>query len=122
MALTTPTLGGSTLTVPSGYTVTLSYRGGRQLMADGTLVTDLVNANAKRVFNLSWLALTDAQRSTLETAYATVKDTSATYVDISGTSYTVTLDEGGDELEFEAHHAGNGAAVRWSTALVLRQV
>ena len=68
-------------------------------MADGTLVTDLVNANAKRVFTLSWTALTDAQRATLETAYAAIKDTSATYVDISGTSYTVTLDEAQNELE-----------------------
>ena len=122
MALTTPVLAGTTLTVPSGYTQTVGYRGGRQLMADGTLVTDLVNTSAKRVFELSWNALTDAQKSSLETAHAAIKDTSGSYTDISGTSYTVTLDEGGGDLEFEAKHVGNGAAVRWGVTLTLRQV
>jgi hypothetical protein len=122
MALTTPVLASQTLTVPTAYKTTVAYRGGRQLMADGTLVTDLVNANAKRTFTLTWAALTDAQRSTLETAHAAVKDASGSYTDISGTDYTVTLDEGSGEREFEAHHAGTGAAVRWSTTIVLREV
>ncbi len=122
MALTTPVLAGTTLTVPSGYTQTVGYRGGRQLMADGTLVTDLVNTSAKRVFELTWNALTDAQKSSLETAHAAIKDTSGSYTDISGTSYTVTLDEGSGELKFEAKHVGTGAAVRWGVTLTLRQV
>lgn len=122
MALTTPTLASNTLAMPGGYSVTVGYRGGRQLMADGSIVTDLVNANAKRVWVLSWPALTDAQRTTLETAFAAIKDTSGTYVDINGSSYTVTLAEGQPELEFTAQHYANGASVRWETSLTLREV
>jgi hypothetical protein len=121
MAFSAPTLAGSTLAAPQRYNISRTYRGGTSVMADGSLSTDLVSTTAKRVWELGWDWLTDAQRTTLEAAFDAIKDASGTFVDVSGTSYTVTLDEGAPELNFEAVKIlGNNQ--RWRATLKLRQV
>jgi hypothetical protein len=115
-----PILGGQTLADPTDYKRSYTYRGGRQIMADGSQVIDLVNASAKASWRLAWPALTDAQASALQTAFAAIKDTSGSYTDIDGSAYTVMLAEGFDTLEFEHVRAVGGN--RWAAALELRQV
>jgi hypothetical protein len=122
MAYSAPTLASNTLAHPTSYTVRRGYRGGQSIMADGSLSTDLVSATAKRTWDLGWDALTDAQRTTLQTAFDAIENTSGTYVDIDGTSYTVTLDEGDIGLEFEAVKVAGSGNMRWRTSLQLRQV
>ena len=121
---TTPTLGGTTMPDPSEYRERASNRGAYREMADGTVVTDLVNANAKRTFELSWQALTNAQKATLLTAWATIDDSSATFrpptYDVLSTDYTVTRDPANPVLELEA--VGTPSALRWNARMVLRQV
>jgi hypothetical protein len=89
-------------------------------MADGSLLTDLVSTSPKCRFELSWNVLTDAQRSTLQTAVDAIKDTTGSYTDIDGTVYSVTLDENFLELEFEAVKKPGGPL--WRATLKLRQV
>jgi len=84
------TLAGQSLPDPNRYNVEVSYRGGSQIMADGTPVFDLVSGTDKAKIIIGWAALTGAQKSTLETAWGTLKNTSATLVDYDTTNYTVS--------------------------------
>ncbi len=124
MAISVPTLGGQTIftgVYPNKYRQYAGYRGGTSTMADGTLSTDLVNTSAKLRWELGWDWLTSAQVATLKTAVDAVKASSGTFVDVDGTSYTVTLDENFLELEIEMKKiAGNNQ--RFSTTIKLRQV
>ena len=124
MAISVPTLGGQTIftgVYPNKYRQYAGYRGGTSIMADGTMTTDLVNTSAKLRWELGWDWLTSAQVATLKTAVDAVKASSGTFVDVDGTSYTVTLDENFLELEIEMKKiAGNNQ--RFSTTIKLRQV
>jgi len=124
MAISVPTLGGQTIftgVYPNKYRQYAGYRGGTSIMADGTMTTDLVNTAAKLRWELGWDWLTSAQVATLKTAVDAVKASSGTFVDVDGTSYTVTLDENFLELEIEMKKiAGNNQ--RFSTTIKLRQV
>jgi len=124
MAISVPTLGGQTIftgVYPNKYRQYAGYRGGTSIMADGTLSTDLVNTSAKLRWELGWDWLTSAQVATLKTAVDAVKASSGTFVDVDGTSYTVTLDENFLELEIEMKKiAGNNQ--RFAATIKLRQV
>jgi len=124
MAISVPTLGGQTIftgVYPNKYRQYAGYRGGTSIMADGSMTTDLVNTSAKLRWELGWDWLTSAQVATLKTAVDAVKASSGTFVDVDGTSYTVTLDENFLELEIEMKKiAGNNQ--RFSTTIKLRQV
>lgn len=123
MAVSAPVLAGQTLAGPKEYKRARTFRGGRQVMASGALVTDLVNTTAKHRWELGWGLLTDAQYTALRTAYDAIKDTSGSYTDIDGVVYTVTLDENFDELENEAVKLAGSGNVRWRVpALKLREV
>lgn len=115
-----PVLAGQTLADPTDYKRTRTYRGGRQIMADGSMVIDLVNTSAKMTWELGWPAMTDAEFGKLRDAFDALKDTSGTFVDVDGTSYTVTLGEAFDTLErvYVRSRAGN----RWQASIQLRQV
>jgi len=115
-----PILAGQTLADPTGYTRRRTFRGGRQIMADGSIVIDLVNTSAKMSWEMTWPAMTDAQFTALRTAFDALKDTSGAFTDVDGAAYTVTLDESFDTLEREAVRAKGGT--RWRTAIRLRQV
>jgi len=124
MAISVPTLGGQTIftgVYPNKYRQFAGYRGGTSIMADGSMTTDLVNTSAKLRWELGWDWLTSAQVATLKTAVDAVKASSGTFVDVDGTSYTVTLDENFLELEIEMKKiAGNNQ--RFAATIKLRQV
>ena len=124
MAVSVPTLGGQTIftgVYPNRYKQYAGYRGGTTIMADGSMTTDLVNASAKLRWEMGWDWLTSAQVATLKTAVDAVKASSGTFVDVDGTSYTVTLDDGFLELEVEMKKvAGNNQ--RFAASIKLRQV
>ena len=121
MAISAPTLASQSLAVPNRYKQTTGYRGGTSIMADGSMTTDLVSTTAKLRWELGWDWLTAAQVTTLKAAVDAVKNTSGTFVDVDGTSYTVTLDDGFLDVEIEMKKvAGNNQ--RFSTMIKLRQV
>ena len=117
---TQPVLGGTTLPYPAieGLDETIEYRGGNAVMADGSQVTDLVDANAHRTFVLSWRGLTSAQKDTVETALATVKNTTQSYTHIDGDSYTVSAD-GAATIKWTIYMVGGGA-LRYDGSVALR--
>jgi len=86
-------------------------------MADGTPVFDLVSGTDKAKIIIGWAALTGAQKSTLETAWGTLKNTSATLVDYDTTNYTVSRDPTAPDLKFSAVMASGGT--RWSVTINL---
>jgi len=119
---TQPVLASNTLPWPDavgGHTVTRSYRGGVAIMASGAQVTDLVQTGEKHVIKLKWSAITSSELSTLLTAVAAVKNTSASYTDLTGTSYTVTLD-GAYEVTYSSRLVAGGV-IRYATELHLRE-
>lgn len=123
MAITTPTLGGTTLPQVAradGYTERLELRGADVIMASGALATDLVAANAKRRFELRWKAMTEAQVTTIETAWATVKTASVTFVSPRGATYTVTRDMDAKEIDLKWY--GAGTSIRADVTMKLREV
>jgi len=124
MAISIPSLGGTTIftgVYPNKYRQYAGYRGGTSIMADGSMTTDLVSTTEKLRWELGWDWLTSAQVATLRTAVGVVKNASGTFVDVDGTSYTVTLDDGFLELEVEMKKiAGNNQ--RFSATIKLRQV
>ncbi len=121
MAVSAPSLGGQSLQAPQKYKQIAGYRGATSVMADGSLSTDLVSTTEKLRWEIGWDWLTAAQVTTLRTAVGVVKNASGTFVDVDGTSYTVTLDEGFLELEIEMKKvAGNNQ--RFATTIKLRQV
>ena len=121
MAISAPVLATYTLPIPNRYKQMFGYRGGTSIMADGSMTTDLVSTSAKLRWEIGWDWLTSAQVTTLKTAVDAVKNTSGTFVDVDGTSYTVTLDDGFLDVEIEMKKvAGNNQ--RFSTMIKLRQV
>ena len=121
MAISAPVLATNTLAVPNRYKQYSGYRGGTSIMADGSMTTDLVNTAAKLRWEMGWDWLTAAQVTTLKAAVEAVKASSGTFVDVDGTSYTVTLDDGFLELEVEMKKvAGNNQ--RFTATIKLRQV
>ena len=97
---TQPTLGGVTLAYPAKQTYGRFFRGGTLEMADGSIVKDLVDTTVRYRFRLSWKLITSSQKSTIQTQWDAIKNTTATYVSIENTSHTVTQPDGA-ELEVE---------------------
>ena len=118
------TLASQVLPDPQRYTVSVQYRGKGIMMADGTPVFDLVSTTDKYKFNIGWVGLTTAQRTTLETAWATLKTESAALLDydydvgppVVG-SYTVSRDPAAPDLKFDAMTSAGG--VRWNVSISL---
>lgn len=117
---TQPALGGFTLPWPNlngGYVERVTYRGGSRRMADGSTVHDLVQASEKREWDISWTALSASEKSTVESAFAAVKDGTASFTAVSGSTYTVTRREGG-AIEF-VPYVSAGALLYRSSVLAL---
>lgn len=117
---TAPVLASQTLAHPSAYEVTVTFRGGVTELASGAQSVDLVQSGAKRLFYLEWSALTGTQRSTLETAFAAIKNTSASFTDPDGATHTVTRD-GDAQLAFRYIRVAGGG-FRYAASLRLREV
>lgn len=123
MPVSTPSLGGTSLPqvgAHDSYMEFAGYRGADLEMASGALGTDLVSTSVKRRFELAWLGLTEAQVSTVLTAFATVRDSSASFTSPLGGSYTVTRDYGAMEVELSWYRGGNVA--RADCRMRLREV
>lgn len=123
MAITTPVLGAVTLPqvgAQDSYQEFAGYRGADLEMASGALATDLVSTSVKQRFELAWLGLTEAQVGTVLTAFATVRDSSASFTSPLGGSYTVTRDFGAMEVELSWYRGGGVA--RADVRMRLREV
>jgi hypothetical protein len=123
MAITIPVLGGTTMPQiarTDGYSERVELRGSDIVMASGALATDLVNSTAKRKFELRWKGMTEAQVTTIETAWATVKTASTSFTSPRGGSFTVTRDEGSKEIELRWY--GAGSTIRADVSMKLREV
>ena len=118
-----PVLGSVTLpaiAAADGYSETLDYRGGFRRNASGGVVTQLVASAVKRKFRLTWPALTDAQKATVVSAFATVDDSSASFTAPTGTAYTVTRDPDSPGVSFDMFMIGGGTT-RWRCSLFLEE-
>ena len=118
-----PVLGSVTLpaiAAADGYSETLDYRGGFRRNASGGVVTQLVASAVKRKFRLTWPALTDAQKTTVINAFATVDDSSASFTAPTGTAYTVTRDPDSPGVSFDMFMIGGGTT-RWRCTLFLEE-
>lgn len=90
-------------------------------MANGAVSTQLVDTAVKRKFRLTWPALTDAQKTTVTSAYATVDDNSASFTAPTGTAYTVTRDPDSPDVSFDGFMIGGGT-MRWRCTMYLETV
>lgn len=90
------TLAGNTLPDPQACDVIDGYRGGVTVVASGKTIHDLVDTAAYKRWSLRFVHVTSAQLVTIRTAFAAVKDTTATFVPPDGGSYTVTRPDGGE--------------------------
>ena len=118
-----PVLGSVTLpaiAAADGYSETLDYRGGFRRNASGGVVTQLVASAVKRKFRLTWPALTDAQKATVISAFATVDDSSASFTAPTGTAYTVTRAPDSPGVSFDMFMIGGGTT-RWRCTLFLEE-
>lgn len=113
-------LDGSTLAKPSAFKIKYGKRSVTRKMASGALEEAVLNSTAKRVFTITWAKITAAQKTTIESKYAALFGTSLTFVDIHGTSYTVSNDEGQEEIEFELYVSAN--EIYYKSQLRLREV
>lgn len=123
MAITTPALGGTTLPQvgsSDSYNETLELRGSDVVMASGAMKTDLVASSAKRKFELRWKGLTEANVSTVETAWATVKTASVSFTSPRGGSFTVTRDLSAMALDISWYKGGG--VLRADVTMRLREV
>ena len=116
-----PVLAGSTLAdvASDGYAEKLNYRGVQTEMASGAVVTDLVTADVKIEFTLSWTMITIAERVTIDAALEVIKSSYAAsnFTAPTGTVYTVTRDGG---ISWSGRAVADG--LRWDGTLKLREV
>jgi hypothetical protein len=103
-----PVLNGTTLPCPSEYEETGEYRHSEQVMANGSIVRDIVNSANKRAFRLKWSKLTAQNKADLRTAWnATfISSTGVAYNDLNGLGYTVKTDSEISKLVFTRLKSG----------------
>ena len=117
---TVPTVNGVTLPDPSDSDIKVEYRGGRQILADGTLVTDLADTNAKRIIKLEWDLTPDI--SNIVIAFQDLKNTSQALTYIDGSSYTVTIDPQSPDLTYKIIAAAGKILWYKNVRLSMREV
>ena len=115
-----PTLGAVALAMPKAQPYSHEYRGGTLDMADGSIVHDLTDATGRHTFRLRWEYLTAAEKLTITTQWNAIKNTTATYTDIEGNSYTVTQPEVGAKLEVEPEVTASGE-IAYHVSLELKE-
>jgi len=122
---TTLKLSGDTLAQCNNFSVTFAYVGSAVTLADGGLRRDLVDANYKRRWSLSWTALTQSELNTIIAAWA---DAVAGDVKFIPPDYTISdplIDLGYDvnagsnpQSTFEAYVVAGGT-LRWRASIEL---
>lgn len=113
------TLAAQSIPDAATQTVRRAYRGASFVLANGTVVHDLVNASAKSILSITWQAITASQLTAIQTGYDALTS-SGTYTDHNSTAWTVIQDEGLGPLEYEEVNAASGP--RYNVSLTLRQV
>lgn len=119
MSYTQPTLGTVTMPHPSAFRCEYAHRGGATEMASGAIAFDVVASAVKRVWVLSWAAINDTDKGTLETLYGNLRTASATFQPPEGGS-TATVTRTMRPPVFEQIKAAAG--LRWNVELELREV
>jgi hypothetical protein len=120
------TINGASIPTPSAVeapSISQKWRGSGREKASGIVRFQWVQASRKRTWKLSWTAINATALGQLQTAYdalAAATDSGIAYVDVSSTSYQVTLDPGSFELDTQQVLTGSG--VRYNVNLTLRQV
>ena len=89
-------LGGVTLPSPKEQTYRRFYRGGVLMMANGAIVTDLVDNTPRHKFHLSFTYCTQAELDTITTQWDAIKNATATYTNIRNVNFTVTQPDNAD--------------------------
>ena len=94
MSTIAPILGGTTLPAVNrdGYKESIVYLGGQAEMASGVLAFDLFSTNQKRRVELLWVALTEAEVTTVLGAYALLRTSSQTFTPPVGSAIVVQRD------------------------------
>jgi hypothetical protein len=118
MTISAITLNAQSLEQLSEYEIIDTPRGGITVLANGALRRDLVDSSMRKLFRLTWYALTGAQLATLRTAHASAIAGVVAWADPDGDSYYVTADETGS-LNTVAYKSG-GSLV-WRCTAVLRE-
>lgn len=125
MALTTVTLGGTTLPglyYDGGYTERKAYRGAAAVMVDGSINVDLVATGAKRNPQLTWTNIDEDDKDTVDTALAAVVTNGyAELVTPNNETFNVTLDENLTLPTWTSILAAGGILL-WSGSVTLREV
>ncbi len=119
-----PILAGNTLAQVSanrGFSYSIEYRGSMQVLADGSLQTDLVVDTAKRTFTLSWKNITSAQKTTIETAFHAARKGSVTFTAPDGQTANVTRSAQQKDLKWDTELKGDGSLL-WSGSMTLVEV
>lgn len=120
MAYAQPILGAYTLPHPSGYSEKHGFRGAVAEMSDGSMNFDVVTDSIKKVYTLTWVLLTDAQKATLESAFAALKLSPAFFTPPSGAAITSVTRIGPLDAVFTAANSAEG--LRWNCSIELREV
>lgn len=118
MTISAITLAGESLAQVSEYEIVDTPRGGVTILANGALRRDLVDTSLRKLFRLTWYALTGAQLATLRTAHTLAMTGVVVWADPDGSSYYVTADETGS-INTVAYKSGTSLV--WRTTVVLRQ-
>jgi hypothetical protein len=118
MALVAPTLNGVTLPHVSRFDYVRLKRGGRLTLASGKVATSLITGS-KHVFTLSWLALTEANMTTIEGAVDAAEGADVTFRSPRDLTYTVRAAADSDGLQVQAVRAAGG--LRFNVTIVLRE-
>lgn len=104
-----------------GFSYTAEYRGAFIQLASGSYVTDLVDGTVKRTFTLTWKNITSTQKTTIETAWASVKMVSKAFTAPDSQTATVIRDPSQKQLKWDSELTGTGDLL-WSTTMVLIEV
>ncbi len=88
-------------------------------MADGSVVFDVVDADIKKVYTLTWKTITDANKAIVEAAYDAMKTASAAFTPPTGASET-TVTRTDREIAFDVLKTAFG--LRWNVSMELREV
>ncbi len=116
---TQPVLAGYTLPHPSEYRDIDYYRRTVQEMADGSQQVALLSSTVKKKFQLDWQNLTGSERTTVQNAFNAIRESSGSYTDPDGNTYTVLPDGDADLTWTWVRVAGGG--FRYSTRMKLRE-
>lgn len=117
-----PTLAGVTLPYPTIYKTNWIVDGGAERAVNGAVKLSVVATRNRGRFTMRWELLRGADETNLLLAWDALRESSASFYDVRGHTYTVTRDPDQAELEFEWQPAKNGTDWVASTEMTLLEV